>query len=339
MTKVPKIGLQISEKEYRKLPFISYSLMSAVAKHGRDAIFNSNQEDIADKDGVIIGSIADSKVTEHKEPDNLVVIDKKPSSKSLNIIKDLIARTDLKEPKNPLSVKNEVIIDELCTKYKYYDKKSPRERVDVLKKYNKYAKTLMSNDKDVMIASNYHYKIACESTKQIFNRYPFLLTNKENIVGQVKIQGDINFTTVKAMLDFIVINWDKKIITPFDLKTGAGKHYEFFRNGYLGWGYYIQASLYRHLLMQLIKTMPEFEGFTVSNFRFLFCGRGDQLPIIYKVTDKQHESGFTGFDYKGDYYPGIYELMDDINHYKNKPNSLYRRGYDQKEVVFDDSYL
>lgn len=336
--KIPQIGLDISEQEYRALPFTSYSLMSAVAKHGQDALFGGT-DDISDLDGVIIGSIADSKITEHKEPANMVVIDKKPSNKSLNIIKELIARNDLKEPNNPLSVKNVDIIDELCTKYAYYTSKSPKDRVAVLKKYNKYAKTLLMNPNDVMIVSNYQYNIACQTTKEVFNRYPFLLQNKENIIPQVKIQGEVDFTTVKAMLDFIVINWEKKTITPFDLKTGAGNHYEFFHNGYLGWGYYIQSSLYRHLLAQLIKRMPEFEGFTVTNFRFLFCGRGDFLPVIYKVTDKQHQAGFDGFEYKGHYYPGIHELLEDINYYKSKPNSRYRRGYDQREVIFDDSYL
>jgi hypothetical protein len=332
------IGYDISEKEYRALPYPSYSLFSSIAKYGPEAMFGV-KEDISDLDGIIIGSIADSKVTEHKDPDGLVVIDKKPSNKALKAIKKLCERDDLVDTKNILSVKNKAIVSEVCKEVDYYKTKDADGHVTALKKYKKYANALYSANGDTLFASKYQYDTATYLTKAIFSKYGFLKAQKDNIVGQSKFVGKIDGMDVKCMLDFILIDHARKLIVPFDLKTGIGEHHTFFETGYLGWGYYIQASLYRELLIQEIAKHPELSDYTVDNFRFLFCGRQDFLPVIYKVTDKQHKAGFDGFEHKGTYYPGIHELIADYEYYLSRPNSRYRRGYDQKEVIFDDSYL
>lgn len=332
-----EVGLQISEQEYRALDRPSYSLLSAIASVGPGAV-HGERADISDMDGIIIGSIADSLVTEGKKPDGLEIIDKKPAAKALCVIKDLCSRTDLVDPFNVLSAKNKDIIDMLCKSIKYYDAKSAIAKVDVLKKYKKYADALQKYGEDAVIASKYQYREAYEISQAVFLRFPFV-RHPEHIVGQVKLIGVVNGISIKGMLDFIYINHERKTVVPFDLKTGAGSHYEFFENGYLGWHYYIQSSLYRELLKQELLTHPVLKDYQVDNFRFMFCGRKDKLPIIYKVTDKQDHAGFTGFAHEKVKYPGISELLEDFVYYKKRPNATYRRGYDKSEVIFDDSYL
>lgn len=332
-----EIGLQILEKEYRALPFPSYSLLSNIRKYGPQALYGV-KEDISDMDGIIIGSIADSLVTELRDPDNLHIIDKKPAAKALLAIKALVERTDLVETSNLLSVKNAPMVKDICTKIDYYTAKSGTEQIKVLKKYNKYVQALQAHGNDALIASKYQYRIAQDLSKALFLRYPFL-KQTDNIIPQVKLVGSVNNCEIKGMLDFVYINHKTKTIIPFDLKTGIGPHFNFFDNGYLGWGYYIQATLYRELLIQALSTHAELSGYQVDNFRFMYCGREDKLPIIYKVTDKQHEAGLTGFEYKKEYFPGVNELISEFTHYKQRPNSSYRKGYETSEVVFDDSYL
>ena len=331
-----ELGLDITEKEYRALNLPSYSLFSGIAKQNASAV-NGIRADISDHDAIIIGSIVDSRVTDGGDPDGLVLIDKKPAGKALNVIKDLCARTDLIDENNPIGMKNVDIVDDICKAHDYYKSKNGKGRIDALKKYNKYVKTFRKHGSDAMIASNYQYQQAVDLSNELFLRYPFL--RSKNVLGQVKLTGEVFGEEVKIMLDFIHINHTKKIIMPFDLKTGYGKHFEFFEGGYLGWNYYIQSSLYKEVLRQNIAAHPELHDYTVDNFRFMYCSRQDKLPIIYKVTDKQHDAGFTGFTYKGIPFQGIEELVEDFRYYKQRPNAVYKKGYDSLEVVFDDSYL
>lgn len=331
-----KLGLEITEQEYRALEYPSYSLFSGIAKQNAGAM-NGVRADISDHDAIVIGSIADSKVTELQDPEGLVVIDKKPSGKPLKVIKALCDMDELPDEENPISIKNKDIIDDLCKEEDYYKSKSAEDKVKALKKYNKYVKALREHGNNVIIASSYQYQIATDLANEIFLRYPFVKTS--NVMGQVKLLGQVYNEDVKIMLDFIFIDHNRKIVIPFDLKTGYAKHYEFFESGYLGWNYYIQASLYREVLIQNLKGHADLHDYTVDNFRFLYCGRQDKLPLIYKVTDKQHVAGFEGFTYKGIDFPGIEALVEDFKYYKARPNAVYRKGYDSPEVVFDDSYL
>lgn len=326
-----EIGLQVTEKEYRALPYPSYSLLSGLSKNGPISLYGE-KIDISDLDGIIIGSIVDSLVTEGKPPDNMVVIDKKPSNKALAILKALADRTDLPGV-YLLSVKNKAIIKEECDSLAYYPKASTEQRIKYLKRYNKYVKALTKFGNDAMIVSSYQYHEANALTKSIFDKFPIL--GDPNILGQVKVVGEINGTEIKGMLDFIYIDHENKEITPYDLKTGIGTHNTFFERGFLGWNYYIQSSLYKVLLTQVI-AKTSLKDYTINNFRFLFCGRTDRLPIMYKVSDKWHEAGLKGFEVENKKYAGVYSLLEDYNHYVEHPNALYRRGYDNSEIDFDD---
>ena len=68
----------------------------------------------------------------------------------------------------------------------------------------------------------------------------------------------------------------------------------------------------------------------------MYCGRGDKLPIIYKVTEKWHNAGLNGFMYNNIKFSGVYELLEDYTYYMEHPNALYRKGYDESEIEFDD---
>lgn len=327
-----QLGLQITEKEYRQLPYPSYSLLSGLSKGGPIAMYGE-KEDISDFDSIIIGSIVDALITEGHPPDNMVIIDKKPSNKALAIIKALSRRTDLPDT-YLLSVKNKTQIKEECDSLEYYKNASTEQRIKHLKKYTKYVKAISKHGDDAMIISSYQWSEANELVKNILHRFPFLL--EPNVIGQVKIVGKIDGFEIKGMLDFIVVDDENKVIHPFDLKTGIGSHNTFFDRGFINWRYYLQSSLYKELLAQAI-IGTKYEDYKINNFRFLFCGRDDRLPIIYVVTDKWHKAGLNGFTYKNQYHPGVYEMLEDYQYYLEHPNALYRKGYDSTEVEFKDN--
>jgi hypothetical protein len=165
------------------------------------------------------------------------------------------------------------------------------------------------------------------------------MKHDDNIIGQIKLVTKVFGIDIKGMLDFVYISHKKKTVVPFDLKTGYRSYIDFFKTGYLGWNYYIQASLYKMLLQQVLSTHPILKDYKVDNFRFMYCGREDKLPAIFKVTDKQHEAGLSGFTFNAEKYEGVAELAQEYAYYKQRPNNRYKMGYDAVEIAFDDSYL
>ena len=331
-----KLGLQVTEKEYRALPYPSYSLLSSISKANAMAV-GGERPDLDDLDGIIIGSLVDSIITDGGIPSNVVILNKKPGGKPLEIIKALSKRSDLIDD-YVLSPKNKEIILEELNRVDYYGTSNFATRMNKLKAYAVYAKAISVHKNDAMFVSNYQMSIAKDLSNNLLDKYSFL--TEGNIIAQVKLIGEVNGIEIKGMLDFVLVDHENKKIIPYDLKTGIGSHDSFFKKGYLGWGYYIQASLYKEILTQWIrKNNPEYDEYSIDNFRFMYCGRADKLPIVYRVTDKLHEAGFTGFKYNNNHYPGINELLDDYVYYTSNPNSFYKRGYDSEEVVFDDSFL
>ena len=332
-----ELGLQITEKEYRELDYPSYSLLSNVSKSNALAV-GGDKVDIDDLDGIIIGSIVDSIITDGGLPDNLIMLSKKPSGKPLMIIKALYKRKDLIH-EYVLSPKNNKIIEEELNNFEYYKTSSFSSRLSKLTQYKTYAKALSKYGEKAMFVTKYQHDIAISISNNLIIRYPFLL-EEDNLITQIKLIGEVNGVKIKGMLDFIYINHKEHKIIPFDLKTGINPHYSFFEKGYLAWNYYIQASLYRTLLEDYIrKNHSEYKEYTIDNFRFMYCGRADRLPIIYRVSDKLHKAGYSGFEYKNKYYPGINELIEDYIYYKENPNSLYKKGYEVDEKDFDDSFI
>ena len=327
---IKNLGLNITEQEYRKLSYPSYSLLSNISKYGPDAVYGI-KPDISDLDGIVIGSLVDSMITDGKDPEDLVIIDKKPSGKSLEILKNIAKRTDLVDTDYILSPKNTKIIEEELDNLEYYKTSAYKTRLQKLKNYRKYAKAL-SNPKS-FIVSEYQYSEAETVSERIKIRYGHLFN--EDTLTQLKITGTVNNVELKCMLDFVVVDHKNKIMHPYDLKTGINPHFRFFEEGFLGYNYYLQSSLYRYILEQNVLHL----GYEVDNFRFLYCGRSDKLPIVYKVSEKFHQAGFDGFEYKGIKFPGLHKLIEDFLYYQEHPNAFYRKGFTEEEVFFDDSFL
>ena len=83
-----KIGLDISEENYRDLPYPSYSLLSDIAKNGGEIVNGRRNEDVNEMDGVMVGKLVDNLLTENKYPDNFYVVKKIPTGKAKDVLKD-----------------------------------------------------------------------------------------------------------------------------------------------------------------------------------------------------------------------------------------------------------
>lgn len=314
------LGMDISEKEYRDIPLPSYSYLADIAKAeilkpgvgGSEVVISGVRNlAIADMDGVMIGTIVDSRITEKKDPDNMIIVNKKPSGKMILIIKAILnLKSMLHNPTDLLSSDNYDSFVDMAEAFKY--KKDYKSRLEGILNYSEYIDAL-DKYQDPFIVSDFIIGCARRSEKALTKEYPFIVNPKDfglEMYNQVKLQGVVNGQLCKGMMDFVFINHSKKKIIPFDLKTGYAKHEDFHDKCYLGWCYYIQSALYYRLLLIELAKHPSLKDYEVLPFQFMYCGRSDYKPLIYKVDSFQDSQAMNGFNHISTDYPGVNQLID-----------------------------
>lgn len=294
MGKKLKLGLDISEKEYRALPLPSYSLLSDIQKlyeKGLEDSFSLKPSNNYDTDGIIVGSITDTIISDGNLPENLITVKKKPSGKMKEMINCLLEMKEFLH-EDILNEDNYKAILIIAEKFKY--KKTDEDRIKGFLNYREYIELLFNLDKpeNYLITTDYTLFTAKRTANNILDNFPILRKDFDNDIDlffQVKITGEFNDIQVKCMLDAVIINHNKKIIIPIDIKSGANKAEEFYDKCYLGWNYYIQSSLYRKLLIDYIReNHKEFDSYTVVPFSFIYGSRMNNDVVRYDVQEDEH---------------------------------------------------
>lgn len=316
-------GLQITENEYRKLNLPSYSLLSDIETDGPVVLYRP-RVDISLDEPVIIGSIVDNYLTDGDNIKKTFVVPYIPSDKPKQIIFDLIEQSlFLPNPTDLLHKDNKEHIDKLCIKYDYF--KTYATRIKYLSKFKKFIEVMNAGHiEQPFIITNYQKSQADRVISAVQNTFPFF--NYRKNLGQVKLTGFINGQKLKVMFDMILVDKANKRLIPFDLKTGIESYEEFITGNFITFNYYIQASLYKEVLLQNIKDSV-FDGWAVEDFRFLYCSRMIPQPMIFKVVPEMHKKALEGFTINGIYKKGLYELVEEFKFYQANPRNRYRKDY------------
>lgn len=119
---------------------------------------------------------------------------------------------------------------------------------------------------------------------------------------QMMVVNDVNGISMKGMLDYVMINHNRKIVLPVDLKVGSNA--EMFMYNYTKLGYYIQMAAYTCLLR------AEYPEYDVKPLSFLAVDRTMFMdPIKYISTEETFNEGMNGFIKDGRKYKGLNEIM------------------------------
>lgn len=337
------LGLQISEQEYRDLQYPSYSLFSDIEKVGIENVDpGSKNKQIGDLDGVIFGKIVDSIVTDGVVPSDLIVMTKKPAAgKVKTIINTLVDNLEfLPNKKNILAPENKSILLKACKIAKYY--KDDQKRLDGINNYSEYIDAISDpKNKGKTMVQKYIYDQALLAGKKIMLEEPFSLPvnypERYSALTQVKLVGTIgnilfanehDSIEVKGMMDYILVDHKEKIIKLYDLKTGSYDIKDFHEKGYVGWNYYIQASLYFALAYTAIREHPIYKDYKVEQtFNFAYYDRFKRgyICVSYSITDLV--DAYLGFTFEKDEGNGLSSLT------KKKGLSIIAGEYANKYLV------
>lgn len=98
---------------------------------------------------------------------------------------------------------------------------------------------------------------------------------------QLKFKANIDGIGYICMLDTIVVNYEKKVIYPCDLKTCGIPEYE-FENNFIRFHYSHQARMYWKILRANLDNDPYFKDFKLEDFRFIVVNKTSLTPLVWK---------------------------------------------------------
>lgn len=304
----------ITEQEYRESNRLSYSLLKELSDIGPKVLLEGLKG--VDNSGTRLGSIVDKLTTEPGyDPlqefiitDINLEIEANNTGRLLKWAKDnntlLTQESDLTEIYNELDIKRPLTLtDEFFLK------------VDMLLNEDKY---LHKNEYDLAntMADTFNNHIF---TKDIFNPNP-----DYEVINQAIIFFNIYGEECKCMIDKILVNHKKKIIYPYDVKTGAESN---FMKNFFGFKYYYQGALYTTAIQSIIQTEKEFQGYVVAPFTFIYLSRvNPTFPLKFSMCIDYIEDVMTGFETRSGFtVRGILQLIDDVKWYRENNEFVFTR--------------
>ena len=157
------------------------------------------------------------------------------------------------------------------------------------------------------------------------------------VLNQLQIEGyTIDGLRLKSMLDKVIIDHQERKITPIDLKCTWSVE-NFYEDYYLYRRAYIQAFLYYRAILTLTMgdNQSELYGYHVENLQFLVCDSTNYMnPLIFTLSEDDMKECYHGFEHKGRTYPGVKEIISDLNWaIENNIWNISRKNYENNGLI------
>jgi len=168
-----------------------------------------------------------------------------------------------------------------------------------------------------------------EVTQHIVN---LVNSARYEVFNQFQVEGyEIGGIKLKSMLDKLVVDHEEKTVQIYDLKCVWAVE-NFYEEYYLYRRAYIQAFLY----YKAIDSLEEFKGYKVLAPKFIVCDSTNYYnPLVYALTQQDLEDAYYGFKHKHREYPGVQQIITDLNWaLENDVWNISRENFENKGVVF-----
>jgi hypothetical protein len=156
--------------------------------------------------------------------------------------------------------------------------------------------------------------------------------SRYSVYNQLQVEGYKVFDhDFKSMMDKVIVDHDKKLITVYDLKCTWSVE-NFLEEYYLYRRAYIQGYLYYHAAKH---HFADLDGYNVLYPKFIVCDSTNYMnPLIYTMSIETFDNAEKGFEHKGRKYPGVKQLIEDLNWaLENDKWNISRENYINNGVV------
>jgi hypothetical protein len=284
MKSLKELALQISEEQYRENPALSYSLIATYEKGGFASI--PHLYDKKESDALTFGSMVDTIITEGMEKfqEKFAVADFKIPTDSIKGVIDWLLEYRTEEYFEDIP-DNVIIVT--CDLKEYQMKYKPETRLSKVRSEGEnYYNTIRQIGNRKVVSDEVYQEVLAVvgALKGHVQTSKYLQQTKEGsnieFLYQQKFSTNLDGLDVRCMMDLIIVNHDRKIIIPIDLKTSSMLEYDFPKK-YLENRYDLQSRLYCRILKNIIKDDEYFKDFKIGNFRFMVVNKNNRLPLIF----------------------------------------------------------
>ncbi len=235
-----------------------------------------------EKGHFIIGSGVDVMLTQEKDDfddEYHITNSDKPSGKTLSImhhIFDNVTENMNKQHINRLTFEqlSDDTILEACVIHDFQGRwKDPAKLKAVAKTADYFNELCLSNGKQIITTEDYDKIVRITEsfeTSKWKHLFDGSLENntKYDVYFQLAIYSEKLGIKTKVLLDFVVVDHEKKTITPYDIKT-TGDAIIKFPYSAKAYRYDFQGSYYMEHLKYWRDQQPALKGYAINNFRFL----------------------------------------------------------------------
>lgn len=287
MKQLNEISWNVTEEEYRNDKALSYSTLSRYTKLGF-----SNLDKLFDKietPSLTFGSAVDSIITGGlNEFNNRFMVADFPSIPDtiISIVKTVFSKyNDTYISLNDIPDSN---IIEVAAEFNYQNNWKPETRAKVIKEKGATYYNLLYISKDKTILDTETYVDVCKTVDALHDSpgssFYFSKDSPFDSIKryyQLKFKANLNGIDYRCMADLILVDYNKKTITPIDLKTSSKPEWEFYKS-FIEYNYQIQARLYWRIIRDNLSRDPYFKDFTLLDYRFIVVNRKTLTPLSWK---------------------------------------------------------
>ena len=281
------ISWQVDEPTYRADPALSYSTIARFAREGFNKL--DNIFDKLDTPSLTFGSAVDALLTGGQEEFDagFMVADFPPITDSvLKMTRTAFERWS-DEYRTLADIPNDSII-ELSEELSYQLNWKPETRAKVIKEQGSDYYSLMyiaSGRKILDTATKAQVDAAVHALKtQASTKHYFAPNNQFNTrfvrEYQLKFKATLQGVDYRCMADLLLVDHEKKIVYPVDLKTSSHAEWDFFES-FVQWRYDIQARLYWRIIRDNMDKDPIYKDYMLADYRFIVINKRTLTPLVW----------------------------------------------------------
>lgn len=329
MKSLKDISWDVTEDQYRADLALSYSTLSRFNREGFDNL--AHLFDKTESPSLLFGSVVDTLLTGTKEEfeERFFVADfPELPDKQREIVEGIFHAAKPGESWD--KVMDSVILEYLLAN-NYQPNWKVETRIKVIREAGReyYDLLTLADGKTVISQKLYQDALDCvetlrksESTKWYFEADNPFNKNIERLY-QLKFKGSYEGINLRCMADLIIVDHEKKIVYPCDLKTSFKPEWRFYES-FMEWGYWIQAQLYWYLIRQAMDEDEYFKDFKLADYRFIVISNRTRKPLVWEFPQTQAITDLKLGEHKlrnwrgiakelNTYLTGDYEVPVDIN--------------------------
>lgn len=282
-----EISWQVSESEYRADPALSYSTLSTYESLGYNGL--EHLFDRKETPSLTLGSCVDSIITGGMDEfnDRFSVLDINITEGGMNVINKLLS---MNLPFLSFSEIPEQIVSDAAKEVGFWqaDKWDKKRYAEVLKTGNvaEYYEAAMHSSKTIISTKTYEDVLACvralkesPATSGCFADDDIFSPIRRYY--QLKFKASFYGVDYRNMADELIVDYEKKIVYPIDLKTSSTPEWD-FEKSFIKWHYYIQAILYWKIIRTNMDNDSYFKDFTLANYRFIVVNPRTLTPLVWE---------------------------------------------------------